>query len=52
MGVAGYLRPTQNGQTNAGTPLHTALMSAELTHEEAQMVSRFVDFLRQEREAD
>lgn len=50
MGVAGYLRPTQNGQNNAGTPLHTALMSAELTHEEAQMVSRFVEFLRKERE--
>lgn len=51
MGVAGYLRPTQNGQNNAGTPLHTALMSAELTNEEAQMVSRFVEFLRKEREA-
>jgi transcriptional regulator with XRE-family HTH domain len=52
MGVAGYLRPTQNGNSNAGTPLHTALMSAELTHEEAQTVSRFVDFLRKERETN
>ena len=50
MGVAGYLRSTQNGNSNAGTPLHTALMSAELTHDEAQIVSRFVDFLRKERE--
>src|SRR5258705_558 len=50
--VAGYLRPTQNGNSNAGPPLHTALMSAELSHEEAQIVSRFVDFLRKERETN
>lgn len=50
MGVAGYLQPTKNGHGKAATPLHTALMSADLTHDEAQTVARFVEFLRKERE--
>lgn len=49
MESAGYLKKSITGKTRKPSALQAALMSANLTDEESQMVAQYIEFLRTQR---